>query len=376
VSQLEAWEMVNVTENFLSTSHGKIECVACHRGNKTAFNKDSAHVNIIAAPSEIDETYCSSCHDDIVANYQVSLHKTQQGYFKRIKNRLGYSIENDSTMMSQFDKECGSCHVSCGQCHISRPVSVNGGFIAGHNFGEPDRDNNCVACHGSRVGAEYLGHNEEYPFADLHRYKSGGNKCSFCHSGDEMHSSGEKFDYRLLNTDMPSCEDAECHPNIATANEYHLAHRADESAAKLSCYVCHSVPYKHCNGCHTGGSGITGESYMKFKIGKNNFGLEAANKTDDYVTVRHIPIVPDTYASWGIADLPNYSSKPTWKYATPHNVQNNKTVRTPQTDTTGTNGACYANCHDSEKYYLLESDLFDFEIEANKNIIMDDKMPN
>lgn len=366
--------MVNVKDEFFATSHGKIECVACHRGNKTAFDKDSAHINIVAAPSEIDETYCSACHADIVANYQVSLHKKQQGFFKRIENRLGYSIENDATLREHFDKECGACHVSCGQCHISRPVSVMGGFIAGHSFGEPDRDNNCVACHGSRVGMEYLGENEGYTYADVHRYVLGGSECTYCHTADEMHSSGQNFDYRLLNTDMPTCENAECHPDIETANEYHLAHRAYEDSVQLSCYVCHSIAYKHCDGCHAG-EGITGDSYMKFKIGKNNFGLEAAGKTDDYVTVRHIPIVPDTYASWGI-DLPFFNNEPTWKYATPHNIQNNTTVRTPQTDTTGTNGVCGANCHDSEKYYLLESDLFEFEIEANKNIIMDDKMPN
>ena len=140
----------------------------------------------------------------------------------------------------------------------------------------------------------------------------------------------------------------------------------------LSCQVCHSQPYKHCNGCHTGGSGITGSSYFKFKIAKNKFNLEAANRVYDYVTVRHIPIAPDTYASWGIADLPNFNSEPTWKYTTPHNIQK----WTAQTDTTGTYGKCGGNCHDSEEYYLLSSDLLDYEIEANKNIIMDDKIPN
>jgi hypothetical protein len=369
VSQLEAWQMVHVSSDFLNTNHGKIKCVACHGGDETSDDKDGAHQNIIVLPSDNEATFCSSCHEGISNNYSVSLHKKQQGYLKRIENRLGYSIENDATLMGHFDKECGKCHVSCGQCHVSRPVSVKGGFISGHNFGEPTRDNNCVACHGSRVGAEYMGQNESY-YADAHRYKPGGAKCTFCHSGDEMHSSGAEFDYRYLDTDMPRCE--YCHDEKKDANIYHQKHWADQDNPSLSCHVCHSQPYKNCDGCHTGGSGITGSSYFKFKIAKNKFNLESVNRVYDYVTVRHIPIAPDTYASWGIADLPNFDSEPTWKYTTPHNIQK----WTAQTDTTGTYGKCGANCHDSREYYLMNSDLLDYEIEANKSIIMDDKVPN
>jgi len=366
VSQLEAWEMVLVDNSFLSTKHGSVGCIACHKGDKNAYDKETAHVNLVAAPSENDALYCSTCHNEIVSNYASSLHKTQKGYFKRIENRLGYSIENDPGIREEFDKECGKCHVSCGQCHISRPVSVKGGFINGHNFGAPTRDNNCVACHGSRVGAEYLGQHDDYE-ADVHRYKPGGSNCNLCHSGMEMHGTGEEFDYRYLNTDMPRCEN--CHSDIDNSNSYHQMHIASSFAPTLSCQVCHSQEYKNCNSCHTGGSGITGESYFKFKIAKNKFNLGSANRNYDYVTVRHIPIAPDTYASWGIADLPNFNSKPTWKYTTPHNIKR----WTARTDTTG-GGGCSSKCHNSTEYYLTSDDLFDYETEANQSIIMDDKL--
>jgi thiosulfate/3-mercaptopyruvate sulfurtransferase len=212
-----------------------------------------------------------------------------------------------------------------------------------------------------------LGQNEGY-VPDVHRFKPGGSQCTFCHDGMEMHGSGQTFDYRYLNTDMPRCED--CHEDSRLSNIYHQMHVAYDFLPQLSCQVCHSQPYKHCNGCHTGGAGITGSSYIKFKIGKNKFNLEAANRNYDYVTVRHIPIAPDTYASWGIPDLPNFNSEPTWKYATPHNIQR----WTAQTDTSGTNGDCGANCHKSEEYYLLTKELLDYEIEANKDIVMDDKI--
>ncbi len=359
--------MVLVSQDFLGTSHGTVRCEGCHLGDPTAYEKGKAHQGLIAYPSESDQIYCDGCHKDIVTNYASSLHKNLRGYFKRIENRLGYNIENDVEIMANFDEECGKCHASCGQCHVSRPFSVQGGFLDGHQFGEPQRDNNCVACHGSRVGPEYLGTNEGY-LADVHRYKSGGSKCTFCHKGEQIHTSGVAADYRYLSPDMVRCED--CHAGSENANNYHLAHWANQNIPQLSCHVCHSQPYKNCNGCHTGGAGITGSSYMKLKIAKNKFNLEAVNRTYDYVTVRHIPIAPDTYRSWGIANLPNYSSEPTWKYATPHNI-----LRwTRQTDTRSTGGSCWQNCHKSKEYYLTKDDLLDYEIDANQEIVLDDKI--
>jgi thiosulfate/3-mercaptopyruvate sulfurtransferase len=358
--------MVYVSEDFLQSAHGKSQCVDCHNGNPSAFDKEGAHQGIVALPSDSAEVYCERCHPDIVSRYSNSLHYNQNGYFKRIESRAGFDIRNDPDLMEHYNEECGKCHATCGQCHVSRPVSVHGGFVQGHEFDEPDRDNNCVACHGSRVGAEYLGQNEGYA-ADLHRFKAGGGSCGFCHSGSEMHGSGVLYTYRYLNMEMPRCED--CHEDAKNANTYHEKHWASESLPSLSCHVCHSQPYKNCNGCHTGGSGITGSSYMKFKIAKNKFNLEAANRNYDYVTVRHIPIAPDTYASWGIANLANYNSEPTWKYTTPHNVQKWTNLTTVEE---GQN--CGDNCHNSTEYYLLNNDLLSYEIEANKEIVMDDKL--
>ena len=366
--------MVYVTNDFLNTSHGKIECNSCHQGDPTAFDKENAHKDIIALASDNADVFCGGCHGDIVDNYAHSLHFTQEGYFKRIENRSGVNIKNDAVKLDHFNDECGKCHASCGQCHISRPVSVNGGFIKGHNFIKtPERDNNCIACHGSRVGAEYMGDNANY-VPDLHRYKAPAGKCSFCHFADEMHSSGLDFDYRYLDTDMPRCENEDCHTNVENleeVNEYHKWHWAEKymTGIKLACQVCHSQEYKNCDGCHTGGKGITGSSYMAFKIAKNKFNLESAARDYDYVTVRHIPIAPDTYDSWNLA-LPNYNVEPTWKYTTPHNIKR-WTVRT---GTAGTDGSCNANCHKLTEYYLIKDDLLPYEIDANKDIIMDDEL--
>jgi thiosulfate/3-mercaptopyruvate sulfurtransferase len=99
---------------------------------------------------------------------------------------------------------------------------------------------------------------------------------------------------------------------------------------------------------------------MDFKIAKNP--KESTNRPYKIVPVRHIPISRDTYSSWGISDLPNYDSEPTWKYATPHNIQKTTAQTTYE-------NWCGENCHNSD-YYLTLEDLLPEEIEANKNIVL------
>ncbi len=358
MAPLETWQMVSIKESFLSTSHGKLGCTACHFGNAKAKTKEEAHVDdFVASPSMQPDVYCEGCHAEITNDHNGSLHKNLDGYYKRIEKRLGYDISGDEMIVGEFNKECGKCHASCGQCHVSRPVSVKGGFLDGHTFQrEPTMKDNCTACHGSRVGAEFFGENEGMR-ADVH-WIPNVKRCVFCHDGNSMHSSTDGATHRYEDQDMTRCED--CHMDDKEANEYHLTHWKDDGG--LSCQVCHSQDYKNCNSCHTGGAGITGSSYMDFKIAKNPIKTDYRNY--DVVTVRHIPISRDTYTSWGITDLPNYNVEPTWKYATPHNIQR----WTARTDTTGST-ACYEKCHNSD-YYLTLEDLFEEEVDANKDYVL------
>ncbi|MBN1350446.1 hypothetical protein JXJ21_13610 [candidate division KSB1 bacterium] len=353
--------MVLVKESFLENVHGQIPCTACHRGDSTASDKENAHNGLVALPSDNPKEFCGGCHGSVVSNYESSLHADLDGYHKSIEKRLGQSIKNDTEIMAKFNTECGKCHASCGQCHISRPVSVHGGFLDGHAFMmQPTSKNNCTACHGSRVGAEYFGENAVR--ADVHWIPE-VMQCIDCHKGGEMHGTGKPFEHRYQTTAMPRCDDAGCHPGLENANKYHTVHATSSMNAKLACQVCHSQEYKNCNGCHTGGAGITGSSYMTFKIAKNYLPPEYGRDCD-YIVVRHIPIVKDTYSSWGITDLPNFDAVPTWKYATPHNI-----LRwTPQTETTG-DAACYENCHDSE-YYLTDEDIKEYDGNANDAILI------
>ena len=361
MAPLEPWEKVLVKPDFFNGVHGKIACVGCHKGNQEATNKDSAHVGLVADPTEDAQTYCAGCHATIVEHFQKSVHFNQNGYFTLFEKRAGISLKDDPNLMKHFKNDCGTCHTTCGQCHVSRPTSTKGGFIMGHVFRkEPDMINNCTACHGSRVGEEYLGQREGYR-PDVH-WVPGGKRCEFCHKAAELHGTGAESGTRYDVPNTPRCED--CHQDKATANLYHFMHWKD-----LQCQVCHSQDYKSCNSCHAGAGGLAEPSYLTFKIGKNPIQSEKHPKK--YVVLRHIPISRNTYAAWGVSDLPNYNSLPTWKYSTPHNIQR-WTVRT---DTTGSGGNCALKCHSTRSFFLRETDVVPEELEANKNVIVPADVP-
>jgi hypothetical protein len=362
--------MVLVNSEFLNTTHGKISCSSCHGGNPGASDKNNAHLDLVADPSSQADTYCSSCHARAVKVFSASLHYNQNGYYNLFAKRAGFDLRQNPSLQSHFDAECGKCHTTCGQCHISRPGSVKGGFISGHDFKFPSMTNNCTACHGSRVGAEYLGENQGLK-GDVH-WLPNARRCDFCHTSGELHGNGTYLVTRYDDNNIlrPDCED--CHEGEKTANIYHQQHWAsaetDTSLSLLSCQVCHAQDYKNCNACHTGGSGITGSSYMTYKIGRN---YQKSNKKPyDYITVRHIPVAPDTYTSWGVTDLADFFTEPTWKYTTPHNIQR----WTTRTDTTGGVVNCWSKCHNNENQelttYLRSSDLANYEIDANQKVLM------
>jgi len=363
VDPLDPWKRVYIEEEFLDTLHGNIDCYWCHEGNKDATNKDDAHQGLIAFPSEQPSNACRYCHVEEHAANKTSLHTTQEGYFERFNVRAGYDLREDSHLLNEFNAECGKCHTSCGQCHVSRPITVGSGLNWGHEFKRtPDLTTNCTACHGSRIGEEFSGsHTDLKP--DIHFLK----RCEFCHKSSEIH--GNQDDDRTYRYDDEKttgilCE--QCHYKkddilVEEINAYHILHWEGISRVKLTCQVCHSQPYKNCNGCHVGGSGITGSSYLSFEIGKNYLKNTDRYGEYDYITVRHIPIAPNTYEAWGVDNLENFeNSEPTWKLTTPHNIQR----WTPQT-TVEEGQSCWLSCHNTS-YYLTDDDIELYE-EANYN---------
>ena len=75
---------------------------------------------------------CATCHADIVALHQTSLHKTLNGMSHALELR-GADITAPG-MDIVWAEDCASCHTTCADCHVALPAAVGGGLIKGHEF--------------------------------------------------------------------------------------------------------------------------------------------------------------------------------------------------------------------------------------------------
>jgi hypothetical protein len=364
VPPLEAWQKVFVSdETFLDSIHGKLGCITCH-GGVSGTGGMEAHESVVADPASVEA--CGVCHADTVAANQDSLHTSLTGYLIVLTARS--APDKMPQIEEMMGNHCENCHTSCGQCHVSRPTSAGGGLSAGHQFKQiPPMNLTCTGCHGSRIENEYKGKNEMadgtmFP-ADVH-FNPNGMSCFDCHSGDQMHMPVEDGATRYSGGQDPACQD--CHGDVGSAddgNPQHSQHHLED----LSCQVCHSVAYKNCYSCHVQLSDEDvpfyriEESEMDFAIGINPEQSESRPWT--YVVLRHVPIDPDSFEFYGEDLLPNFDNRPTWVYATPHNIQRN----TPQ------NASC-ASCHDNADLFLTQDRVAPGELNANLPVIVD-KVP-
>lgn len=374
MAPLEPWEKVLVDEEaFPGTTHALNGCTDCHGGVQSP-DKQSAHEGLVSAPSSDPEATCGKCHPDVVVHNQDSLHTNLAGYWTVLEER---SVPSNHPQISEaFDNHCASCHATCGDCHVSQPATVGGGFISGHTFNRtPSMTRNCTACHGSRVGNEFLGKHEGLN-ADVH-FREGRMTCNDCHTNSEMHGASAECDtchpgpegsqlpppdYRYSGVQSPRCET--CHAVVTTGEDEILLHQLHGS--KLSCQVCHSVSYTNCDGCHVAVSETTGNpffetegSYQTFLIGRNT--LNSFDRPYEYVPVRHAPVSATSFEYYGQDLLPNFDNLETWKYATPHNIQR----QTPQTE------SC-TNCHENPDIFLTADKVKPEELQANLGVIVEE----
>jgi len=374
VAPLEPWEKVLVdSQKFPQTVHGQIACTDCHEGTQSS-DKEVAHKDMIVRPSEGNPNACIDCHEDVATVYSTSLHTTLQGYWTKLDAR---SVpENHATLETAFSNHCSRCHASCGDCHVAQPSSVGGGLFEGHVFIKtPPMTRSCTACHGSRVGNEYLGKNEGYP-GDVH-FREGRMNCVNCHSDHELHGqpaqcsechtapeemSMAPANHRYDGVQAPTCES--CHPNTVLGGdniEMHTVHGAD-----LSCEVCHSITYTSCDGCHVAISDKSGAPFFETEATYSTFliGLNpdrSYTRPYKYVPLRHVPTSADSFSFYGANLLPNFNTLSTWVYATPHNTQ----LKTPQAETCN-------SCHGNPAIFLTPDKVNPNEREANLDVIVND----
>jgi hypothetical protein len=382
---LEAWEKIFINlgskekPGDLDIHMNLRSCVDCHGGDPAVqHDPEAAHAGLIADPSAPEHGACNDCHAQVADTYFNSMHATLQGEKQVLATRAGFDTfeQCPETLRNGFAGECSSCHATCGDCHISRPDTNGKGFIKDHRFQKkPHQLNQCMGCHGARIGFDFMGDDEVGRKPDIHFSK--GMSCMSCHSGTEMHmAAGDAPDrYHLDGT--PKCVD--CH-DVEEANAYHQQHWND-----LSCHVCHAqADYVNCAGCHVAGQYKKDPEYTEnnpfeaFRIGRNPF-LDRPHK---YVTLRHAPTVPDTFEPWGYdGNLPAFDALPTWKYTTPHSIRR----WTPRTEVPGGAG-CGASCHlgtpdgspANAGIFLWRDEVLEkwpAEAGANEAVVVDDALP-
>jgi thiosulfate/3-mercaptopyruvate sulfurtransferase len=356
---LEPFEKVLVSKEFLGTEHGEIDCTDCHGGNASANDKKAAHAGLDPYPAANNpESTCGECHDEIVATAKDSLHTTLSTFVTVLKNR------SDMNKWDEIDKarqnHCAGCHTSsCGGCHVSRPKFAKKGFINGHIFQKrTDPFNQCTACHGSRVGNEYYGMRGQ---GDVHIAKYNMD-CVACHEAEEMHAAApDGLPGRYHLKEMVACTD--CHQGLENGSVLdHALH-----IGKVQCQVCHSQTYVNCYSCHTG-KDDQGIAYFQnerevedMKIGLN-YDKKAPGATYNYMLVRHEPSDLEVFDFYVKDAFTNFDKVPTWKRASPHNIQR-KTWQTANCN----------NCHGNRDLFLAESDQLDYEKKANAVVVVSDK---
>jgi thiosulfate/3-mercaptopyruvate sulfurtransferase len=354
---LEPQKKVLVSEEFLGSDHGEIDCETCHGGNAESSEKAVAHDGLVTSPSLSDpESACGDCHADIAASAKKSLHMTLAP-FANILKRRAHPDKHEVVQMG-LERHCGQCHTSCGGCHVSRPAAVGSGFINGHQFeARSDLLNQCVACHGSRVGNEYLGKRGQ---GDVHAEKANMD-CVACHGAEEMHAAVPadlKGRYHL--EEAANCTN--CHQDLERGQiRNHNIH-----IGKVQCQVCHAQTYTNCYSCHTGTDQeglpyyINQKDAESLKIGLA-YDADAPDADFNFMLVRHIPIDPQLFDHYEKDIFTGFDNIPTWKRTSPHNIQR-KTWQ----------AATCNHCHGNRELFLSVQDLLEYEVEANRQVVVSD----
>lgn len=358
-------------DQFRQSTHGRQACTTCHGGVDSTANKSVAHSGtFLKHPSTRAVEKCGACHNNVTQHAATNLHANGWGQKSMVQLRYGAtSFESlPQALKDGYAANCAKCHGGCGDCHVNRPYGGGGGLLQGHKFiRRPDMRNQCVACHTSRVGHGYFGI-AAGTVPDVHSTRLGDGHCLNCHNGAELHGDGQVYNQRYQVPQLPTC--TRCHVGLQGSNQYHTAHYTS-----FSCQTCHSQSYNNCGSCHVGGAGARVPAYLGYKI-----GINPIPQTRPYrlAVLRRALSAPDSWQNYGVPNLANFAVRPTYKYATPHNIQR-WTSRTQ----VAANRSCYDNCHiineggayRNRSLYLFRSDLLPWELTADSAIVVDGRLP-
>ncbi len=369
VPDIPAHEKVLLTMDFAGdTHHFGISCQDCHAGDPSGATRAQAHAGLVPDPTADGGGACRNCHPNRVAQARRSGHFTLSGKRHAVAVRAGVDGDLPEPLATAFDRHCNRCHATCGDCHVSVPGEAGGGLLKGHRFVKTPPDHlTCVGCHGTRIRDEYQGRNGGRP-PDVH-FEDHRMTCPDCHTGDQMHGPADGVDPASL---APRCEDCHVDDDAFFAVPAHGDAHRKKGRLTLSCQACHAIEYKQCFACHVAlddqgrrthevNAATNHLSPLKFRIGRN--AEVDAMHPQTWVTVRHVPAAPGTFAYYGENLLPAFDAEPTWRRAAPHTIRRT----TPRTDDPG---GCGAGCHGNRDVFLGPNDIPDDEVDANAGVVV------
>lgn len=267
-----------------NSAHGfaRDNCTACHAGDSTASDANSAHLRLEPFPGNMANAAqtCGACHADKVESVSHSLMHSGRGMVsitrKLVDGEVGLSGSNNiqslghSPADSMLRKLCVSCHLGQPKtAHALDPGSDRGGgCLACHINHYPEdahpalstavSDARCFGCHSrsGRISLSYTGLAEVDATAGPHlRLGDGrpvarmpadahylaGMSCIDCHRGAEVMGEVEQIEQRR-GTGKASCTD--CHAPETGHADLLVDHQ------RLECATCHSQWAPKCFGCH------------------------------------------------------------------------------------------------------------------------------
>jgi hypothetical protein len=90
-------------------------------------------------------------------------------------------------------------------------------------------------------------------------------------------------------------------------------------------------------------------------------------------------MAPDSWKEYGTTNLTNFNVRPTYKYATPHNI-----IKWTKRTQVASGKPCYDACHiiknsdgtyKNKELYLFKSDLSTWEVTATQGVTVDNRLP-
>jgi len=253
--------------------------------------------------------------------------------------------------------------MTCNACHPAGEMHGQGVVANIDRYGITGRMG-CTTCHAALTGSNSFhsaGHLDKMACQLCHSqpYKN----CFSCHTQEAQPSGAAYFtsngtDPTRLARRVPATWSA----TVTYAANAYVTYNTVEYRSLLATNLNHLPDAAASTWWVAAAAPIpAGDALIAFKAGVNpQFGVAPGAKK--YAVLRHVPVDADvfTYDEEGTSLpglIPNLTGLPTWKFATPHNIQR-LTAITADPDGAGPQTAC-GNCHSTRyaRFWLTDGQL-------------------